>query len=375
MAEVAARGASVGLCLADGEPGMVVLEHELARVLVPQAGDKLLVGACAERGDDQRLSFAALEEGGAVCPRQQADLADDVAYRVEVPAVGPAALDDLFPQDLALEPFEARGDRRGGDWLSDVGVAELLDERFAYRGQRAAAGRLLWERYLVTQTRICLRPNPLVKVFVDLGLRSEFFRLARLESQLLLHLYDRLEFLVGELDRVRDFGLRHLVRLALEHDDSVGRGRHDDGEIAALDLVVGWADNELAVDAAHSDGADRASERYGRETKGRRRPDDVEDVGVATLAFAFGGKHDARDLDLGAGVGGEQRPQRPVRQPHGENFFEGRAPFALVEASARDPACGEHLLAVFDEKRKEIDIVASFTRHRSDENDRIPVLD
>ena len=75
VADLAAAGPADRPDLADGERRHVVVEHELLAVLVHDAVDPLLVGAGAQHGGDQGLGLAALEDGRAVGPGQQADLA------------------------------------------------------------------------------------------------------------------------------------------------------------------------------------------------------------------------------------------------------------------------------------------------------------
>ena len=77
--------------------------------------DPLLVLAGAERGDDQRLRLAALEDGRAVRPRQDADLAGDGAELVE-----PAAVDPGAGQGDLLERSARAGRESAADTCSGV---------------------------------------------------------------------------------------------------------------------------------------------------------------------------------------------------------------------------------------------------------------
>ena len=65
--------------------------------------DVLLVLAGAERRDDQRLRLAAGEQRRAVGARQDADLGDDRAHRLQVAAVDArAVVEDVPAHDLGL---------------------------------------------------------------------------------------------------------------------------------------------------------------------------------------------------------------------------------------------------------------------------------
>ena len=112
MADLAAAGAADRPDLADGERRHVVVEHELLAVLVHDAVDPLLVGAGAQHGGHQRLRLAALEDGRAVGPGQQADLALDRPQVLGPAAVGPLAVQDQLADDPLLDRAEGGLDPR-----------------------------------------------------------------------------------------------------------------------------------------------------------------------------------------------------------------------------------------------------------------------
>ena len=107
-------GPRIGLGLADAERREVVIEHELLAELVEQAFDALFVADGAERGRDQGLGLAALEQGRAVGARQQADFAVNGADFLEAAAVEPFAFEDQIAEDLFFQSREGRAhlDRR-----------------------------------------------------------------------------------------------------------------------------------------------------------------------------------------------------------------------------------------------------------------------
>ena len=108
MADLAAARAADRPDLADRERREVVVEHELLAVLVHEPVDPLLVAAGAQDGGDQRLRLAALEEGRAVRPRQEADLALDRPQVLRAAAVGPLAVEDQLADDPLLDRRERR---------------------------------------------------------------------------------------------------------------------------------------------------------------------------------------------------------------------------------------------------------------------------
>ena len=72
VADFAALGRADAAGFAGGERRHVVVQHEVLGVLAGQRVDALRVARGAERGDHQRLRFAAGEQGRAVGARQHA---------------------------------------------------------------------------------------------------------------------------------------------------------------------------------------------------------------------------------------------------------------------------------------------------------------
>src|SRR5262245_61185019 len=89
---------------ADRERWEVVVEHETLPGLAFEALDLLRVLGGAERAGDERLRFAACEDGRAVCPRQDAGFDPDRPHFVEGSAVEPdAALEDFVAEHALFE--------------------------------------------------------------------------------------------------------------------------------------------------------------------------------------------------------------------------------------------------------------------------------
>ena len=119
--------------------------------------------------------------------------------------------------------------------------------------------------------------------------------------------------------------------------------------MSSLSRSVGLSD-ELAVDEADADGADRAEERQRREHQRRGGAVDAKDVvGRDHVRAEDGADH----LHLVAEALRPQRPDRPVDHPCREDGALGRAPLTLEEA-ARDLAGGVHPLLDVDGEREEV---------------------
>ena len=91
------------------------MEQEPLLVGAVERIDILLVLAGAERGDDQRLRFAAGEQRRAVGARQHADLREDRAHGRQIAAVDAALVVENVPaHDLGLGVVERLRDLAGG---------------------------------------------------------------------------------------------------------------------------------------------------------------------------------------------------------------------------------------------------------------------
>ena len=107
MADLAAAGRSHAAGLAGRVGREVVVQHEVLAVLAVERVDDLLVLAGAERGDDERLGFAAGEQRRAVGARQDADLGDDRPDRLGVAAVDARlAAQDRAAHDVLFQVLE-----------------------------------------------------------------------------------------------------------------------------------------------------------------------------------------------------------------------------------------------------------------------------
>ena len=134
---------------------------------------------------------------------------------------------------------------------------------------------------------------------------------------------------------------------ALDHDDVGLVADVNQVEVAFGALVVGRVDDELAVDAADAHRADRAGERDVGEAEGGGGAVHREDVGVV---LAVGAEQDGDDLGVVEITLREERPQRAVGHPAGEDFLFGRAAFALEVATGENAGGGGFFLVFHGER-------------------------
>ena len=155
-----------------------------------------------------------------------------------------------------------------------------------------------------------------------------------------------------ELERLEDRVLGDLVAAGLDHRQRLARADDDEVERRLLELLERRVEDELVVDAADADGADRAEERQRRDHERRRRPVDAEDV---VRRDEIGREDGADDLHLVAEALRPERPDRAVDHPCRERRALGRTAFPLEEA-ARDLPGGVHLLLDVDRQREEVGV-------------------
>jgi hypothetical protein len=134
----------------------------------------------------------------------------------------------------------------------------------------------------------------------------------------------------GKLQRLDELLLGQLSRAAFDHDDlPLDAGVHH-VEVAEGALRMGRIDNELSVDPAHTDGADRSRERNVANHQCGARPIERQDIGVDLTIRAQEHGDDLRVVKVALW---KERAQRTIRQASGEDFLLGGAAFALEVAA------------------------------------------
>ncbi len=114
VADFAAAGAGHTSDFTDAVRREVVVEHEAALLLALVGFEPLGVVAGAEGRGDERLGFAAGEQGGAVGAGQDADLDVDLADLVEGAAIrADAIVEDLVAEDVFADQLEGLAEALG----------------------------------------------------------------------------------------------------------------------------------------------------------------------------------------------------------------------------------------------------------------------
>ena len=356
VADLAAAGGPHAAGLADGVGREVVVQHERFFVRSLQGVDELLVVAGAERGNDQRLGFATGEQRRAVGARQQADLGEDRADRLEIAAVDARTLvEDVVAHDRLLELLEhvaeqLRGRRIRGALGRQIGRHAGLDRldgvvTLGLGGKRVGIAQAGLGRGL------------------DLGVERRIVRQvdrARLLGGALGELDDqvdhRLEALVAEHDGAEHVVLGKLAGLRFDHEHGVMGAGDDEIELRFDHLVDLRVEHEGAVDEANAGAADRAHEGRPGQRQRRGGGDHGDDIGIVLKVVR---QHGGDDLGLAAEARREERADGTVDQAGGQRFLLGR-PALTLEETTGDLAGGEGLLLVVDGEREEIDSRAFF---------------
>ena len=169
---------------------------------------------------------------------------------------------------------------------------------------------------------------------------------------------------VRRFERADDLRFGDFLGAGLDHHDAVARAGDDQVERALLALGVGRVDDVLVVDHADAHAGDGLLERNLRDGQRRGGAGDRQDVGVV---LGVGGHQERDDLRLVAPAGREERPDRPIDQPAGEDFlFRGLA-FALEEA-AGNASRRIGVFAVVDRQRQEVDVARACRARGGDEH-------
>ncbi len=320
--------------LADAEGGEVVMEQEALLVGALKRVDELLVLGGAERRNDQRLRFAAGEQGRAVGARQHADLAEDRANGRQVAAVDAAAVvEDVPAHYFRLRVMERLRDVFLGELGLALGGGERVEHLLLDRVDGGVALLLDGEAISGAQIRLADLQNRLLGGgLVGAG---EFARLlGGLFGELDDRGDDRLESGVAVHDGFQHDLFRKLPGLGLDHQHRIGSAGDDEIERRVFQLLDRRVHDGLALDVADARGSDRSHERNAGKRERGRSGDDGQNVRVGFEVMA---QHRDDDLRLAAEIVGEQRPDRPVDQAGDQNLLLRRLAFALPEAAGDAP--------------------------------------
>ena len=224
-------------------------------------------------------------------------------------------------------------------------VLDLLDQRVAFR---LAVG-LGVQRILEAVADLGLQLG--VVGFVELRRGKGALGLAGHGNQLVDGGDNLLDLRVRKLDGGQDHFFGLFLGARLDHHDAVFVADNHDVDRGGRALGVGGIDDELAIDAAHANRANRGAERNVRERQRAGGGIDADHVGIV---FLVGGEDQRDDLRLVAEAVGEQRADGAIDLAAGQNFLFAGPAFALDESAGNAPA-GIGVLAVIDGEGEEVD--------------------
>ena len=328
----------------------VVVQHETVGVGAFERVDGLFVAAGAERGDHQRLGFAAGEQGGAVGARQHAGADGDRAHGAGVAAVDARlAGEDAVAHHAGFEAVERVLDVVGSDRVH-VGADQFGEGLAAHFIDRAHARLLLLDVVGGLQAVFGQR----LEALDHRGVLGQRLPVPGVGAGFVGQFVDRgdrgLHLGVAEHDRAQHdvFGQFHGFGLDHQHG---GLGAGDDQvERRILQLRMGRVEHIFAVEEADARRAHRAVERQTGQRQRGRRPDQRGDVGAD---FGVGRHHGGDDLHFVEEALREERADRTVDQARNQGFAFRRAAFALEE-TAGNAAGGVGLFLIVDGQREEI---------------------
>ena len=183
---------------------------------------------------------------------------------------------------------------------------------------------------------------------LDLELR----RLAGLLAELLHGGDQLLDLRVRDVERVEDLRLGDLVGAGLDHQDGLGGAGDHEVEVSREEVLLVRVDDEVAVDLADPDRADRLREGDVGDHQRRGGAVHGEDVVRDDMVDR---QRDRDELRLAVPALGEERAQRAVDHAGDEGALLAGAALALEEASG-DLARGVHALLDIHRQREEVDV-------------------
>ena len=157
---------------------------------------------------------------------------------------------------------------------------------------------------------------------------------------------------VAKVDGPHTSCFGRLLRARFHHHDAAFGGGHDDVQLGLAAFGIGRVGDVFAFHHSDAHSAQHVVERNVGDGQRGARADDGEGVGVL---LRIGREHHGDDLGFIQKPFGEQRADRPVDQPAGEDFFFRGTSLAFDKA-ARNLAGGVSVLAIVYRERKEAGI-------------------
>ena len=163
-----------------------------------------------------------------------------------------------------------------------------------------------------------------------------------------------LDRVVGDVERVEDLRLGDLVGARLDHQDRLLGTGDDEVEVGVLEQVLlVRVDDEVAVDLADADRADRGRERHLGDHQRGGCTVHREDV---VRVLVIDAQRHVDEVRVVVPALGEERADRTVDHAGGQGALLAGAALALEER-AGDLARGVHALLDVDGQRQEVDVL------------------
>src|ERR1700691_2401517 len=350
VADFAAAGAAHEANLTNAERRKIIVQHEpLGRFTGLQQFDALRIVFSAQGQGHQGLRFAAGEQRGAVGARQHAGFDGDGANLIEGAAIRTAVvLQHLVAEDALFQRLE--------DLLAFVLLlfGQAFENRLLQFGYPEVALQLgiFFGVQRVGQRLARLGGDLAVEGLVErLGFVNAL-RLADLCHQLIDGGCDFLATGMAEVDSPDDFLFGSLLRARLHHHDTAFGGGYNDVQFGLAALRIRGVGDIYAVHHTYAHATQHMVERNIGDGQRGAGADHCQGVGIL---LRIGGEHHGDDLGFMQETFGEQRADRPVDQPAGEDFFF-RGPSLAFDEAARNLAGGVSILAIIYRERKEAGI-------------------
>src|SRR5581483_1282435 len=222
------------------------------------------------------------------------------------------------------------------------------------------------DKFVALGLRMLLRVEPVSKIATNLLLQTivvsliEFrrrdfpFRLASFFAQLIDSGTNFLDLRVSEFNGIDDRLFFHFLGSGFDHHDSFGSSNDHDVEQTVAHLAVSRINDQLAIDKADADRANRAVERNVRDGEGSGRAVDPSHVGVV---LGVGRKYESDNLGFATEAFRKKWANRTVNLAAGKNLALARPAFALDEAAGNAPA-GIGVFTVINRKREKVNSFA-----------------
>ena len=329
------------------------MEHETLGHIAGQAVHALFVGGGTQRGHDQRLGFAAAENGRAVRARQDAGLNLDGTHFVDLAAINARAfVDNARAHNLLFQIAQNFGALAESGLVFRPGriVLEGGQNLVLHRLAGVLAGQLFRHAHGVFNTGFQSQFAHALHQRGVFHMRRKFhLGLAGQLPQTQLRFNEGLNLLAAPLEGVNDDVFGHKERVAFHHGQGVGAGGKDDIQIAVLLLFKRRIEHELAVHAADAPAGHGAFKGQRRQHHGRGRARQRQHVG---LVFLIRGNDARQNLHVLIQPLGEQRTDGTVDKTGNQRFALRRTADFAAEEAAGDTARGVHFFGILHRQRE-----------------------